>query len=327
MLRSEYGDDPARVAAVLAGVRVYQRAPRAAAMRREIVAQHGRARLWGFGGEGRPIVFIPSIINGPEILDLDADRSLMRWLAARGLRALLVDWGPPEADERDCDIGGHVRRLLLPLLNGLDEPPLMVGYCLGGTMAIAAAALTPVHGLVTIAAPWDFAGYPENSQTEMLTLWLAAQEAAEATGLLPIEILQAGFWKLDPARTIAKYARLAEVADDAGAVAHFVGVEDWANGGPPLTLGAARHLFEGMIERQEPGRGEWRIDGKVIDPAGLRAPMLEIISENDRIVPAATASGVGERLSLDLGHVGMIVGSRARETLWEPLAAWIEAHA
>jgi polyhydroxyalkanoate synthase len=31
----------------------------------------------------------------------------------------------------------------------------------------------------------------------------------------------------------------------------------------------------------------------------------------------------GERLELALGHVGMVVGSRARELLWEPLDAWL----
>lgn len=330
MLRNECGDDPAMVAAVLAGIRTYQRAPRPEPLHRDIVARSGRAQLFGFGDpgktSGRPIVFVPSLINDAYILDLDSNRSLMRWLADRGLRPLLFDWGVPDADERDLDISGHVQQLLLPLLTGLGEPPLLVGYCLGGTMTIAAAALTPVAGLATIAAPWNFAGYPERSAGEMIDLWLNAQPAADAAGLLPIEVLQAGFWRLDPERTIAKYARLAEAAEDAGAVANFVGVEDWANSGPPLTLAAARQLFEAMIERDEPGRGEWKIGDRAIDPAALDIPILEVVSETDRIVPAATAHGIGERLSLGLGHVGMIVGGSARERLWEPLAAWLEAH-
>jgi len=28
-------------------------------------------------------------------------------------------------------------------------------------------------------------------------------------------------------------------------------------------------------------------------------------------------------MTLGLGHVGMIVGGRARETLWQPLAQWL----
>ena len=40
-------------------------------------------------------------------------------------------------------------------------------------------------------------------------------------------------------------------------------------------------------------------------------------------VTDATAPRTGERLDLGLGHVGMVVGARGREKLWEPLAAWL----
>ena len=39
--------------------------------------------------------------------------------------------------------------------------------------------------------------------------------------------------------------------------------------------------------------------------------------------PAASSTGAGERLELAQGHVGMVVGGRARAALWEPLAAWL----
>jgi polyhydroxyalkanoate synthase subunit PhaC len=55
----------------------------------------------------------------------------------------------------------------------------------------------------------------------------------------------------------------------------------------------------------------------------LDMPVLNIVSTSDRIVPAATALRVGERLELSQGHVGMVVGSRAKAALWEPLAAWL----
>jgi polyhydroxyalkanoate synthase len=60
-----------------------------------------------------------------------------------------------------------------------------------------------------------------------------------------------------------------------------------------------------------------------VDPACLPCPLLNIVSTSDRIVPAASAIEAGERLELEQGHVGMIVGSGAREALWEPLAAWL----
>jgi polyhydroxyalkanoate synthase len=48
-----------------------------------------------------------------------------------------------------------------------------------------------------------------------------------------------------------------------------------------------------------------------------------VTSTSDRIVPMATAAGIGQQISLKQGHVGMIVGGRARTLLWKPLAAWL----
>jgi polyhydroxyalkanoate synthase len=288
-----------------------------------IVVQVGRASLRDYGGSGRPAVFVPSLINPPSILDLSERTSLLRWLAGQGVRPLLLDWGAPEPGERELDIAGHVEQLLLPLLAGLGERSLLAGYCLGGTMALAAAARYPVAALALIATPWRFSGFPERARTDLTALWEQAAPAAQAMGVLPMEVLQTSFWRLDPARTIAKFEAFGQMAPDSDGARNFVALEDWANDGPPLTLGAGRELLRDFFRDDLPGQGRWRVAGAPVDPAALAIPMLDISSTTDRIVPAASAAGVGEGRSLALGHVGMIVGSRARTELWEPLARWL----
>src|SRR5437764_4747755 len=91
--------DPELARAALAGLRAYEtaeRRPRPSPMRE--VARAGGACLRDHGGEGRPAVLIPSLINPPRILDLDAQVSLAGAVAGMGRRALLLDWG--EAGER-----------------------------------------------------------------------------------------------------------------------------------------------------------------------------------------------------------------------------------
>ena len=99
---------------------------------------------------------MPSLINPPRILDLDEDVSLAAAIALMGRRSLLLDWG--SAHQRaELDIAGHVEQLLLPLLRSIGEPAALIGYCLGGTMTIAAATLTECEQVITLAAPWRFA--------------------------------------------------------------------------------------------------------------------------------------------------------------------------
>jgi polyhydroxyalkanoate synthase len=324
LLRSETAASPERSKAALAGVRAYQEAvrpPRPVAM--PVAASVGRVALHDYGGSGPPVVFVPSLINSPDVLDLAEDGSLLRWLAGAGVRPLLLDWGAPLPEERDLDIAGHVETLLLPLLEELGEPVALAGYCLGGTMALAAAARRPVKGLAMIAAPWHFSGFSDEARAALVDLFRQAEPAAEQMGVLPMEVLQTSFWQLDPARTVSKFEAFAMMEPGSAAARRFVALEDWANGGAPLTLAAGRELLEDFCGNDTPGEGRWRVGGEVIDPSRLTCPVLDIVSTTDRIVPAATAVGIGENMTLALGHVGMVVGGSARAALWEPLARWL----
>lgn len=326
MLRSETAASPERQAAAMTGLAAYQAASRPPRPEPAPVAfAAGRATLRDYGGDGSPVVFVPSLINPPLILDLAAENSLLRWLSGQGLHPYLLDWGEPSPDERDLDVTGHVEQLLLPLLAQLDRPPLLVGYCLGGTMALAAASIAPVAGVATIAAPWRFAGYGD-ALGDMRRLWDSAEPLCGQMGLVPMEVLQSGFWQLDPGRTVAKYEAFAAMEPDSDAARAFIALEDWANAGAPLTYAAGRQLFDDFLTADLPGTGGWTVAGMATGPDALRCPAIEFVSLTDRIVPAATAAGLTERRDTGAGHVGMVVGSRGRSQLWEPLRDWLLKH-
>ncbi len=304
--------EPELARGALDGLRAYAEAkrPPPVAPRQEI-ARVGPARLRDHGGEGRPAVLIPSLINPPHILDLDPEVSLATAIAGMGRRVLLLDWG--EARERgDLSVAGHVEQLLLPLLRDLGEPPALIGYCLGGTMAIAAANFIPTERVVTLAAPWRFSAYPADGRASLQSMWRDAQPTAQTLGALPMEVLQAAFWSLDPDRTVAKFAKFAALDPHSAEARRFVQLEDWANQGEPLPCAAAAELIEGLFGEDISGKGEWQIAGRTITDA-LPVPALHCTAARDRIAPAATAPS-GDKLEIPSGHVGMIVGS-AREQL------------
>jgi polyhydroxyalkanoate synthase len=325
LLREQGAANPDRMRRALAGLRRYQEAERPPPGPPMPAAAECRgAVLRDYGGSGPPALFVPSLINPPNVLDLEG-RSLLRWLAGRGRRVLLLDWGWPDGARNPLSVAGHVEEILLPLMQALGEPAHLVGYCLGGTMAAAAARLAPARSLTMLAAPWHFSAFPADSRANLGRLWDESKRSAEALGVLPMEILQSAFWSLDPARTVAKFEAFADLEGEEARA--FVALEDWANDGPPIAVAAARELFEDFFGQDLPGTGRWRVGGETIDPAALDLPLLDIVSTSDRIVPAASAAGVGRRFELEQGHVGMIVGRRAREALWEPLEAWLSRSA
>jgi polyhydroxyalkanoate synthase len=305
--------DPSMGRAALAGLVAYENARRTPLQRqRPVHLQVGGAALRDCGGIGPPVVLIPSLINPPHVLDLDAEVSLADAIAKNGRRIFLLDWGPA-GQRAQLSVGQHVSDVLVPLLRLLGEPAALVGYCLGGTMAIAAANLAPVERLVTLAAPWIFSAYPEDGREALAMLWTHARPAAEALGALPMEVLQSAFWSLDPQRTVEKFAKFATLEPDSPNAVRFIALEDWANEGEPLPIPAARELIEDFFGADLPGGGRWEVGGKAVTD-DLSLPMLHCTANGDRITPAPTApSSAGDVISLPSGHVGMIVGSARRE--------------
>lgn len=320
-MRQLGASEPELARDALAGVRAYGAAqrPTPSAPKAELARVRG-ASLRDHGGEGPPAVLIPSLINPPRILDLDPEVSLAGAVAGTGRRALLLDWG--SASERaELDVAGHVEHLLLPLLREVGEPAALIGYCLGGTIALAAANLTACERVATLATPWNFAAYPERSLTALQEMWSSSKDAAQNLGALPMEVLQASFWSLDPQRTVAKFAEFGRLDPASSEAARFVELEDWANEGEPLPLPAARELMEDLFGEDRPGRGTWQVGGKQVTDA-LSVPQLNLLAASDRIAPSSTAPA-GPSIAIPSGHVGMVVGS-ARKQLHEELQRFLD---
>lgn len=313
--------EPDLAAAALAGLRAYETAPRRD--RPPPKPEVGRVRgasLRDHAGVGPPALLVPSLINPPRILDLDEEVSLAGAIARSGRRTLLLDWG--KADERsELSVAGHVEELLLPLLRSIGEPVALIGYCLGGTMAIAAANLEPVDRLVTLAAPWNFARYPESSNSALQDMWRHSEAAARALGALPMEVLQAAFWSLDPQRTVRKFAEFGQLDPASAEARRFIELEEWANEGEPLPYPAAKELVDELFGADLPGAGGWTVAGQIAADE-VSIPSLHLTAKRDLIAPPQTAAA-GEAVAIDSGHVGMIVGS-ARRKLHHELEAFLK---
>ncbi|HWJ59985.1 MAG TPA: alpha/beta hydrolase [Sphingomicrobium sp.] len=320
-MREAGADDPQLMREALAGLRAYRDAPRPERrIAGQATARIGSASLRDHGGDGPPAILIPSLINPPDILDLDPESSLVGAIRAMGRRTYLVDWGPA-ADRNRLSVSGHIEQILMPLLKTVNRPAALVGYCLGGTMAIAAANVAPVEQVVTLATPWNFSDYPADGRAALDRLWRQSRNSAQSLGVLPMELLQAAFWSLDPRRTVRKFADFSRLPPEHAAAGRFVALEDWANDGEPLPFPAAEELIDGLFSQNLSGRGEWMIGGHAMTDA-ISAPILNLTASRDRIAPAATAPA-GKTVAIASGHVGMIVGS-AREQLYRQLAQTLD---
>lgn len=322
--------------ALIAGVAAYRRHP----YHRDLddppaLWREGATQLLDYGGEGPAVLFVPSLVNRAYVLDLMRGHSMMRWLAAQGVRPLLLDWGWPGEAERGFTLTDIVAGRLERALVAAPGPVVLAGYCMGGLLALAAALRRPdrVRALALLATPWDFAageGAARRSRA-MAAALPALEPAMEQTGALPVDVIQMLFAGLDPFGIAQKFRTFAgmDPANRRGAL--FVALEDWLNDGVPLPAPVARQCIAGWYGRNEPATLNWRVAGQVVDPGAWAGPAFVAIPHRDRIVPPASARALADRLAgatvheAAAGHIGMAAGSTAEAALWRPLRDWLRA--
>ena len=304
-----------------------------------VVWSEGTTRLLDYsepGAEGPPVLIIPSLINRSYILDLRSSRSLVRSLARQNLRPFLVDWAAPGPLEGDFDLSDYiVGRLHLALQAVVEitgQPTAVLGYCMGGLLALALALRAPakIGALALLATPWDFhKGAPQHAAA--LRSLRPQIEAMIAMGKgMPVDLLQSFFAALDPLAVERKFRAFAQTDPASARARDFVAIEDWLNDGVPLVSRVARESLLGWYGDNDAARGAWLVSGRPVVPQELNCPCLVMVPERDRIVPPQSALALAEAVPnaecvmVSAGHVGMVAGGTSQGEVYGPLSRWLK---
>jgi len=334
-----------RVASMLSGLEKWQaHTYRRTVIEPPVIWSDGSTRLLDFGDTpeatnptGPPVLVVPSLINRAYILDLNENCSLLRFLAAQGLRPLLLDWGTPSDAERGFDLNSYVTKRLLPTLEfsrGLSDKPIgMLGYCMGGTLAAGVLSLqnAGVGAFATIGSPWDFSA--SKGVTDALRTMAIGPKASEMLedigqtfGMIPTEFFQQLFALINPMQAAVKFRKLDGMDMNSPAANHFVAIEDWLADGVPLVTQTAKDVLIDWNLNNSTARGKWKLQGKPVDLSVIQQPTLNVCGLRDSITQFDVATAMAkvipkaELLMPDAGHVGMIVGSKAKNTVWNPVS-------
>ena len=317
----------------LAGVAAYRHSPyQRPAPDYKIVAESGRAKLLDCGGYGTPVVLVPSLVNKGYILDLLPDISLVNSLLAAGHQVLLVDWGAPTADPAtQLTVDGAVELLQTLLARAAElagEVPIGLGYCMGGTLLAAAAALQPslVQAAVFVATPWDFSHCPGVQMARQAMPLL--EKITWPGGLVPVDVLQGLFMLLEPTGAIDRLQAFGETTD-AGHLRRMTVLEDWLTDGVPLEAAIATSCMVDWYGANKPLQNQWQVLGQTVTLKSISCPTLTVIAERDTLVPAASSAALAAALpesttlNVPAGHIGLMAGRKAVSHFHQPLCDWL----
>jgi polyhydroxyalkanoate synthase len=318
--------------------------PQVAATPADVLWQEGNARLIRYRRDvpatGKtPLLLVCSLINRPYILDLLAERSVVRRLLERGHDVWLLDWGTPTATDGSRTLGDYAleqlpRAAAVVTERARAERLHVLGYCMGGTlslMAIAAGRL-PAASLVSMATP--VALHDEG----LLSLWCRAPgfdpaELAAAYGNVPPHVLVPAFKMLDPVSLATKFVHLDGKVEDDDFVRFFLAMETWLEDSVAFP-GRAFVDWVQLYRSDALARGGLVLDGVPIDLARVRCPIFHVLAEGDYITPPAsslaleTLTGTPAQTTMRLagGHIGLSTGRAAHERLWPAVSDWLHVH-
>ena len=90
----------------------------------------------------RPLLIVPPWINKFYILDLNPEKSFIRWAVAQGLTVFVISWVNPDERHADKDFDAYMHEGILAALDCVEQATgerevTAIGYCVGGTLLAA----------------------------------------------------------------------------------------------------------------------------------------------------------------------------------------------
>ena len=310
------------------------------------VWRDGKVVLYRFIGEKAPTATVPlliayALVNRPYMVDLQANRSIVKGLLERGEDVYILDWGYPDRSDRFLTLEDYIERFLggavdhLRRSSGLDAINLL-GICQGGTFALSYAALHPerVRNLITMVTPVDF-----HTGDNMLAHWtrdLDVDLFVDTLGNVPADMMNACYLTLKPWRLLVqKYVAMADILDDKAAMEDFLRMEKWIFDSPDQAGEAFRQYIKQFYQGNGFVKGGIVIGERDVHLGLVEMPVLNIFAEQDHLVPPDASRAlrglVGTQdyseLSFRGGHIGIYVSGRAQTQVPSAIHDWLAQRA
>lgn len=285
--------------------------------------------------EGTPILVVPSMVNRSYILDLMPESSLLKSLEDQGFDVYLLNWLDPLADDLSTHttieetVNNIIGASIDHLHNEYDQKVHLAGYCMGGTIALAAASMRQeqVASLTLIATPWDFSAQPYAPLLDTSKAW--GQFFLKNTPLVPIDVIQGVFVTQDPKSAIERLIAYENIEDD-DQLKRMTAIEDWLADGIALEGKVAEHIYHDWFLENKPHSGKWWIGNHLIAPHRLEMPVAVVTAAKDKVVPTESSKSICtsvdnvKEFSVDAGHIGLMVGRKAKSQFYTPWADWLK---
>src|ERR1700733_11707463 len=266
----------------------------------------------------RPLLIVPPWINKFYILDLNPEKSFIRWAVAQGLTVFVISWVNPDERHADKDFDSYMREGILTAVDCIEQATgerelAAVGYCVGGTLLAATLGYMAADNDRRIASATFFATQIDFADPGDLKVFVdaeqlkAVEERMAERGYLEGSAMANAFNMLRPNELIWSYF-----------------VNNYLKGKEPMPfdllvwnsdstrMPAANHSFylRHCYLQNDLSQGRMTIEGRTLDLERVKAPIYQLAAREDHIAPAKSVftgakffGGPGRSVLAGSGHI------------------------
>ncbi|WP_245666814.1 alpha/beta fold hydrolase [Actinomadura latina] len=263
---------------------------------------------------GPPVLFVPPPGAPARCYDLRRGCSLAEHVVRAGRRSYLLDHGAPRYDEPDLGVRRWVGNVLPGAIRAVSrdaggQPVQLVGWCLGGIIALLAAAADPGLPIASVAA-------------------VAAPVDATAARLAPPPANRTG---VD--RFLLRPCTILSHLDNADFLAQIEAMDHFRHLLIAYPGHAARRIYRALLDGGALLRGGLEIGGRGVDLGRIGVPVLAVAGRGDGFAPVRAVRplvgllGGAPEVRFEIasgGHLGVLTGREARSTTWRHLDRWLD---
>ncbi len=245
----------------------------------------------------RPLLIVPPWINKFYILDLNAQKSFIKWAVEQGHTVFVVSWVNPGKKYMHKGFDDYLREGVIASLDDIEtitgEKKInTIGYCVGGTLLAAALAYMAQNRDHRVASATFFTTQVDFTYAGDLKVFIddeqiaAIEEVMQEQGYFDGSAMANVFNMLRPQDLIWPYV-----------------VNNYLKGKEPIPfdllawnsdatrMSAANHSFylRQCYKDNTLARGRMVIDGKTLKLAQIKQPIYMLAAREDHIVPARSA--------------------------------------
>ncbi len=272
----------------------------------------------------RPMLIVPPWINKFYVLDLNPQKSMLRWLVAQGVTLFVLSWVNPDERHRDLDFAAYMQDGILTAVDKVIEETGVksvhtTGYCVGGTLLAVTLAWLAARKDKRIASATFLTTQVDFTHAGDLKVFVdeeqikAVEDLMAQHGYLPASKMAGAFNSLRPLDLIWPYVVNNYLK---GQKPMPFDLLYWNADSTRMPLANHRFYLRNCYLENKLAKGEMEVAGEKLDLKKVKIPVYNLAAKEDHIAPARSVfvgsgkfGGPVRYVMAGSGHIAGVVNS------------------